>query len=131
LPEQHGFAPQCHCCCGRVRGEFQNIYEDQVFLVKMCFYTPVLILPQTRDYYRLHQRSITSRSSDDAMTVARRTFLQWLSAFMDQHGLVHKDVRDAIVAELWNLEHPGRARLNRFFRKRFGRKAPLRGRIVV
>jgi glycosyltransferase involved in cell wall biosynthesis len=116
---------------GGFEGEFQNIYEDQVFLMKMCFYTPVLIVPQTWDYYRLHQRSITSRSSDDAMTMARRTFLQWLSAFMDQHGSVQKDVRDAIVAELWNLEHPVRARLNRFFRKRFGRREQLRGRTVV
>ena len=116
---------------GGFEGEFQNIYEDQVFLLKMCFYTPVLIYPQTRDYYRLHERSITSRSSDQTMITARRTFLQWVRTFMDEQGLVQNDVRNTIAAELWKLDHPSRARLNRFFRKRFRRKAQLRGGIVV
>jgi hypothetical protein len=112
-------------------GEFPNMYEDQVFLAKMCLNTQVLIYSQIWTYYRIHRHSITAGISGDGVIRARRTFLHWLSMFMDKQGLTHKSVRDAIAAELWNLEHPRRARLNRFFRKRFHRKAQVRGGTVV
>lgn len=116
---------------GGFEGEFQNIYEDQVFLVKMCLHAPVLIYPQTWDYYRLHQSSITSSSSADTMIEARRTFLRWLRMYMEEERIVDKGIRSAIDRELWNLQHPRRARMNRFFRKRLYRKARLHGQSIV
>ena len=76
----------------------QDMYEDQVFLARLCLAAPVFVTGMCGDWYRQHPSS----SSNQAIQAgeyhptrpnpARYAFLTWLATYLE-----HQGIRDAAV----------------------------------
>jgi glycosyltransferase involved in cell wall biosynthesis len=113
---------------GAFKGPFEGIYEDQVFLAMMCIQTPVLVVDQCWDRYRLHDRSTTSRTDAEIERENRRCFLEWFNRFLEEREAEAPGIREAVQIEIRKLQHPLRTRVGRILRKS-GRR--LIGRTVA
>ncbi len=97
-----------------VRGfedSFRGLYEDQVFITKMCLERRVYVSDSCSDRYRQHPASITKTESDPAAVMAaRRRFLDWVADYVQARGVRDAELWQALVRERWlvgELSVPG------------------------
>jgi glycosyltransferase involved in cell wall biosynthesis len=112
------------CICGllarrqsvvEVRGfeeTIQHLYEDQVFLAKMCLVTPVYVEDGCGEQYRQHPDS----SSAVAIRMgeynplwpnpAQRTFLTWLVYYVSAQGIQNNELQKALQKALRPFQYP-------------------------
>lgn len=108
LDETGGFEPS-----------FRSVYEDQVFLAKVCSTYPVFYLNETLDRYRIHAGSVTAGASQPGAPSSRRRFLDWLQTYVMRQA--PPSARPPILQALCNarreMRHPLLAGLRRRIRK--------------
>ena len=90
----------------------QHMYEDQVFLAKLCLAAPVVTDAACGERYRQHPDS----TSNVAITtgeyhpwrpnVARQTFLEWLARYLREGAIDDAALWNALRRELWPYRHP-------------------------
>lgn len=124
------------CICGvlartttvRSAGAFdesvQDLYEDQVFLVRMSMRGPVYVESGCGERYRQHPWSSSARAVADGQyhptssNPARRKYLEWLEHYLEQVGCSDPRVRRALRKALRPYRHPVLHRLLAPFRFR-------------
>jgi glycosyltransferase involved in cell wall biosynthesis len=83
---------------GGFEESFRGAFEDQVFLSKMALHAPILVVKECLDKYRQHNASYSAQAVSAAhyhpkrANPARRTFLDWLEAYLRA-----RQVRDPLV----------------------------------
>lgn len=90
----------------------QYMYEDQIFLAKICLQAPVYVESGCWDQYRQHLES----SSHEAIRTgeyhpakpnpARRAFLHWLAQYLTQQSIQNPELWRALNRELWPYRYP-------------------------
>jgi glycosyltransferase involved in cell wall biosynthesis len=90
---------------GGFEDEFRNLYEDQVFHVKIFLAAPVLVSGQVWGWYRQHPDSTCSQA---LMTLRWRLgedarFAQWLARYIAGHPI--HDPATAAVVRRWQRRH--------------------------
>lgn len=83
---------------------FPGMYEDQAFYAKICLTAPVYVAGTTLAWYRQHPDSncaVTETKGEAA--AARRHFLHWLLAYMQQQQLKDEATILAARRALWLL----------------------------
>jgi glycosyltransferase involved in cell wall biosynthesis len=81
---------------------FRGLYEDQVWLAKICLEAPVLQAQACWYHYRQHPASccqVARRTGQNA--AARLTFLHWLTAYVAARTGPQGDVWATLQRELW------------------------------
>ena len=93
---------------GNFEEEFRDMYEDAVWLSKVCLETPVYVEAEWRSRYRQHsERSCEKVLQSGQMAEARLTFLKWLGAYVTrEHKDKGKDIVDVLQKVLWPRAHP-------------------------
>jgi len=95
----------------------QDLYEDQVFLAKICARFPVFVESGCWDQYRQHPDSTCQRAIARGEFHplrphrSRLAFLDWLTAFLDREQVRDQDLRRALGQALFPYRYP---RLHRF-----------------
>jgi len=94
---------------GAFEEQFRGMYEDQVFLLKVCLDTPVYISSDCWSRYRQHPASITSIAKQSGeLQATERFFLDWVESYLSGKGeqgqrvlgvLRQADPRDRIIQE--------------------------------
>lgn len=103
---------------GAFETTFTGMFEDQVFIYKVCLNAPVFVESGTWDKYRQHPRSHT-RTSDRKGIYARHgqpnaayhTFLQWVEKYFIAQNVTDSQIWEAWRQEMWPYRHPHRYRL--------------------
>ncbi len=91
----------------------QDLYEDQVFLVKMAMAGGVFVDSACGERYRQHPASTSARAIAAGEyhplrpNPARLAFLQWLQGHLDSLGALHGEASRALHAALRPYRHPG------------------------
>ena len=91
----------------------QDLYEDQVFLVKMAMAGGVFVESTCGERYRQHPASTSARAIAAGKyhplrpNPARLAFLQWLQAHLDSLGALDGEAARALHAALRPYRHPG------------------------
>jgi glycosyltransferase involved in cell wall biosynthesis len=95
----------------------QDLYEDQVFLAKICAQFPVLVESGCWDQYRQHPNStshlaIASGQYDPVVpNPSRLKFLLWLQSFLAEKGLTDLTLNRALRRAFFPFRFP---RMHRF-----------------
>jgi len=90
----------------------QHMYEDQVFLAKMCLAAPVVTDAGCGERYRQHPQSTSSIAIAKGEyhpwrpNPARKTFLEWLAGYLRQRSIDDAELWSALDRELWPYRHP-------------------------
>jgi glycosyltransferase involved in cell wall biosynthesis len=91
----------------------QDLYEDQVFLAKICARFPVFVEDGCWDQYRQHPDSSSSRAiaSGDyhprkADTRSRLVFLRWLEEFLRRENVLDPGLTRALQDAYFPYRHP-------------------------
>lgn len=90
----------------------QNMYEDQVFLAKICLAGAVFVEGGCWDKYRQHPESssyvaIRNREYHPSLpNPARLTFLNWLGQYIGAQGIKDPDLWKVHNQALWPYRHP-------------------------
>jgi glycosyltransferase involved in cell wall biosynthesis len=112
------------CTCGllarrsiieRVGGfaeAIQHMYEDQVFLARMCLAAPVFVTGACGDRYRQHPGSTSNQAIQageyhpSKPNPARHAFLTWLATYLDQLGIQDAAAWKALHQAFQPYRHP-------------------------
>jgi glycosyltransferase involved in cell wall biosynthesis len=95
----------------------QYMYEDQVFLVKLCLAAPVYVEDGCSERYRQHAESSSAvaigRGEYHPLwpNCSRHAFLKWLAAYGQEQGIKDASLWDVLQQELWFYRHPRLHRL--------------------
>jgi glycosyltransferase involved in cell wall biosynthesis len=92
---------------GGFEESIQDLYEDQVFLVKICLAGPVYVESGCWDRYRRHQESswqVAINTGRESST--RLIFLKWLEAYLLQKDLKDTDAWRALKKQFLPYQHP-------------------------
>ncbi len=90
----------------------QHMYEDQVFLAKVCLAAAVVTDGGCGERYRQHEESTSSVAIKRGEyhpwrpNVARKTFLEWLARYLRQRSIDDTALWRALHRELWPYRHP-------------------------
>jgi glycosyltransferase involved in cell wall biosynthesis len=96
---------------------FQDLYEDQVFIVKLLLHGPVYVDDACGERYRQHAQSSSARAEREgryhptAANEARRLFLRWVESYVHAHGRGDRGLRRALTRALRPYRGPWLARL--------------------
>lgn len=118
---------------GGFEESFRGMYEDQVFLSKMCFSTPVFVLDEVLDKYRQHPKSHchlaieTGEYHPNRPHPARARYLEWLEGYLREQGCEHEELASAVRDELWLYRHSWRYTLQSSRAFHYTKKAMRRG----
>jgi len=93
--------------------KFSGLYDDHVFLSKLCLSHPVSAIPQCYDKYRQHPAGCRNAAANaGTYKVTRLSYLNWLADYLEQPG-TRKDnvwammeVKTALQEQRWPLQHP-------------------------
>lgn len=96
---------------------FRGLYEDSAFFTKVFLAFPVWFSSCTWTDYRLHSESCLAALSRQKSNAFRREFLDWLSAYVDEHQGGDPPLTRAIGLARWELDHPVAGRFVRRFRR--------------
>lgn len=81
---------------------FHNMYEDQVFYVKMALHSTIIVSDSCWDKYRQHPESLTEVTKSSGLNrVTRMAFLKLLEEYLSQKNITDPDVWLAVKRELW------------------------------
>jgi glycosyltransferase involved in cell wall biosynthesis len=101
---------------GGFEEKIQHLYEDQVFLAKICLKNPVFVEGGCWDKYRQHLDSssyVAIRAGEYHPYLpnpVRLTFLTWLGEYRAQQKIEDPDLEEALHRALWPYRHPRLAR---------------------
>lgn len=90
----------------------QHLYEDQVFIAKLCLQAPVFVEAGCWDKYRQHPDSssvVAVRQGDYhplRPNPARLAFLSWLGEYLKTQKLQDEVLLQAYQQALWPYQHP-------------------------
>lgn len=90
----------------------QHMYEDQVFLAKLCLRSLVFIEDGCGEKYRQHPESSSAVAIQNGeyhpfrLNPARLKFLTWLAAYLRQQGIKDAALQRVLNRELWLYQHP-------------------------
>ncbi len=92
---------------------FRGLYEDQAFFTKLCLRFPVFAIPQCYDKYRQHTDGCCNAAvKAGTYKPARLLYLDWLADYVKGSAArgddvpATVDVKAALEAERWPLQHP-------------------------
>ena len=114
---------------GGFEEDFRDLYEDQVFLTKMCFKAHVFIHHEVLDKYRQHRASHcyqaikTGEYDPDHPHPARKRYLIWLEEYLRREGAAKSELMAAVQQELWPYRHSLRYVIRSSAAFRYVRKA--------
>lgn len=92
---------------GAFRGDFFDLYTDQVFYAKMILAGPVLVLDGWHEKYRRHASSSWERARHSGRDArVRKQYLDWLSGYVRERGVRDPALRRALRRERRRLDHP-------------------------
>lgn len=97
---------------GGFEAAFRGMYEDQVFVAKVCLHASVFITNTVLSRYRQHPASYSAVAKQTGYyysirpNLAHLTFLKWLKAYMLQHELKDPAVWKALQTALWPYRQP-------------------------
>jgi glycosyltransferase involved in cell wall biosynthesis len=114
--KNNGFSP-CTCSIivrrevleriGGFEESFRGLYEDQAFCAKICLDTPVLASSECWCRYRQHADSASALAQRTGQhRSARLFFLNWLAAYLLEHGINNGEVWRTLEQERWQCQHP-------------------------
>lgn len=86
---------------------FPGMYEDQVFLAKVCLRTPVFVSSESWYRHRKHENSTCSlvvRSGQ--YHSSRLAFLTWAKVYITKQGVKDDDLWKVLRTELRPYDHP-------------------------
>jgi glycosyltransferase involved in cell wall biosynthesis len=105
---------------------FNKVYEDQIFIARVCLEVPVYVSPEVWDRYRLWEgSSYPSAERLGEERIARHAYLNWLSEHVRSHPAQHPKLNRAI-SETLAAEHPINLAKARRYLRRMGRKLRAR-----
>lgn len=90
----------------------QHMYEDQVFLAKICLKAPVIVEGGCWDMYRQHPDSSsyiairTKQYHPFKPNRARLVFLNWLGEYLSKQKVENPELWKAYYKALWPYRHP-------------------------
>jgi hypothetical protein len=83
------------------------MYEDQVFLAKICLKAPVFVESGCWDQYRQHSASSCSLAKKTGEYYsARPIFLNWLEKYCIEQNVKNAELWQALNKALWPYRHP-------------------------
>ncbi|MFL6602496.1 MAG: glycosyltransferase family 2 protein [Steroidobacteraceae bacterium] len=112
------------CICGllartaevKLTGAFdehiQDLFEDQIFLVKMLMSGPVYVESGCGERYRQHPDSSSALAVASGQyhplraNPARLAYLEWLQRYLQGHGLMSENLRRALSAAFRPYHYP-------------------------
>lgn len=98
---------------GGFEDRFRTLYEDAVFMMKLCLRFPVLVTDDVTYLYRIHVDSSTQRAgSDTEIDEARTRYLDWVGEHLDASGLRSRSL-DRKLARARRSTRRGRLRRRR------------------
>ncbi len=98
---------------GGFEESFTDMYEDQAFLAKLYLRYPVLVAERCWARYRIRSDSLTGRARASGQRErAGLRYLDWLVAYLEQHGYDDAELWRALRRKRLRYRHP---RLNRLF----------------
>lgn len=92
--------------------DIQDLFEDQIFLVKMLMSGPVYVESGCGERYRQHPDSSSAlavasgRYHPLRANPARLAYLEWLQCYLERHGLISENVRRALNAAFRPYRYP-------------------------
>jgi len=95
----------------------QHLYEDQVFLFKICLESPVFVEKGCWDRYRQHPNSSSQIAVKQKEyhpflpNPVRQVFLEWLENYMIQRNINNDQLWAQYHRQRWPYEHPYLSRL--------------------
>jgi glycosyltransferase involved in cell wall biosynthesis len=95
----------------------QHMYEDQVFLARLCLAAPVYVADGGNERYRQHPESSSNVAISSGEyhpwrpNPARYAFLKWLAAYGRAQGVEDASFWNVLQRELWLYRHPTLHRL--------------------
>jgi glycosyltransferase involved in cell wall biosynthesis len=98
--------------CGGFDERIQHLYEDQVFLAKICLAAAVYADDGCWDRYRRHEESswhLAHKAGQERES--RLIFLQWLEAYLAAEHVDDEELWRALRGQFWPYEHPRLAAL--------------------
>ncbi|PZO14593.1 MAG: glycosyl transferase family 2 [Leptolyngbya foveolarum] len=90
----------------------QHLYEDQVFIAKLCLQAPVFVEAGCWDKYRQHPDSssvVAARQGEYhplRLNPARLAFLSWLGDYLKAQQQQDKALLQAYQQAVWHYQHP-------------------------
>ncbi len=86
---------------------FQTLYEDQVFVFKICLHSSVFVSGQCWGRYRQHPEASTQKAARDGQAEsARLAFLCWLEGYLREGQIHDLEVWQALRREMWLYRAP-------------------------
>jgi glycosyltransferase involved in cell wall biosynthesis len=92
---------------GGFEDRFRGCFEDQVFLAKMFFNTPVFVVDEVLAWYRQHPESCCQQAIKAGIyhplkpNPARQRFLEWLEGYLRTHAPDDARLMKGVEVELW------------------------------
>ena len=99
--------------CGGFEATFRGMFEDQIFLFKLCLQTPVYVDGRSLDLYRQHpeshsrlKRATRFYRGTLAPSKSYGAFLRWVEEYVRRQGIHDPDVDEALRNELRPYRNP-------------------------
>jgi glycosyltransferase involved in cell wall biosynthesis len=90
----------------------EHLFEDQVFLARICARHPVYVERGCRDLYRQHEQStshqaiLTGHYHPTQPNPSHRAYLDWLQGHLAEIGIHDPALHRALEEALWPYHHP-------------------------
>lgn len=90
----------------------QHLYEDQIFLFKVCMAGPVLVEDGCGERYRQHPGSSSNLAIESGEyhpflpNASRLSFLKWLRNYAHAQNIADQTLNKRVETELWLYQYP-------------------------
>jgi glycosyltransferase involved in cell wall biosynthesis len=96
---------------GGFESVFRGLYEDQVYIAKMCLAGPIVAIEEVLDQYRQHPDSCCYQAGVVGLDRAelqpgRDTFLYWLEQYLRKLNHSDQELWEELRFQLWPYKHP-------------------------
>jgi SAM-dependent methyltransferase len=92
---------------GGFEDAFVGLYEDEVFVAKICLHHTVMGIDTVWDRYRQHPDSSNARMVRSRQEyAARRVFLSWLRDYLRSEGVADPAIVGGLRREMWRTAQP-------------------------
>lgn len=108
---------------GGLDAHIEHLFEDQVFIAKVCASFPVFVESGCWDQYRQHAQSTSHLAIADGRyhplrsNPSHRAFLAWLDDHLRGLGAIDRGLRAALNQAWWPYRHPALAAWREGFRR--------------
>ena len=84
---------------------FTGMFEDQVFVTKICMHCNIYVSDVCWDLYRQHSNSCTENNRD-RMEALERQFQKWLEGYFSNNNINDPDLLYLMRKRKWKSDHP-------------------------